>query len=448
MVHFWYCTVTGAVVTFYNEEDNIYSFESDFSKSWYVSMLLNEPEWTLVHAYHEAFPDYLNGKGNAERAKFVEANPEIIAESIKKAFDDFYYDDKLNYYVEYNGTVITNCGAKSAEELMVGDCYSYVKRDAAGNVDRWYTGSSCSYYIEELISYDTKSTITVSCNVKEDVISKYEAIWLKQEKIVIDTALYTGAYALAAILLLVYLICVCGKNKDGEYKNMWVDKIWLEAHLAFAGVFTVGAVFAWAYVIGEHLNRSFSQNAVFALIGAAVLLGSLALITALLSVVRNIKTERFLKTSIVLRVLTWIWRVFVKILKWIWRKTKASFKALKRALSQKTGAIVILMLFVYTALIGALGIVTYHSPIGLILAVLLFLFACIVVAYRAKDLDDIKRGAREIRGGNTGYKIAEVKSEDMKALAEDVNDIASRRRHTRSQGGLMSPWRQRSRRKE
>ncbi len=416
-------TVTGAVVTFYNEEDNIYSFESDFSKSWYVSMLLNEPEWTLVHAYHEAFPDYLNGKGNAERAKFVEANPEIIAESIKKAFDDFYYDDKLNYYVEYNGTVITNCGAKSAEELMAGDCYSYVKRDAAGNVDRWYTGANCSYYIEELISYDTKNTITVSCSVKEDVISKCEAIWLKQEKIVIDTVLHAAIFAFAAILLLVYLICVCGKNKDGEYKNMWVDKIWLEAHLVFAGVAGFSAVLLCANMIDALIGNRNAQIAL-SVIGTAAGAASFIVITSILSVVRNIKTERFLKTSIVIRVLTWIWRVFVKILKWTWRKTKASFKALKRALSLKTGAIVILMLFVYTALIGALGIVTYHSPIGLILAVLLFLFACIVVAYRAKDLDDIKRGAREIRGGNTGYKIAEVKSEDMKALAEDVNDIA------------------------
>ena len=53
-----------------------------------------------------------------------------------------------------------------------------------------------------------------------------------------------------------------------------------------------------------------------------------------------------------------------------------------------------------------------------------FGFACFVVSYRAKDIDEIRKGVSEVRNGNVAYKIPELKSEDMKALATNINDIA------------------------
>ena len=46
------------------------------------------------------------------------------------------------------------------------------------------------------------------------------------------------------------------------------------------------------------------------------------------------------------------------------------------------------------------------------------------MAYRARDLDAIKKGVSEVRNGNVAYKIPEVKCQDMKALAANINDIA------------------------
>ena len=53
-----------------------------------------------------------------------------------------------------------------------------------------------------------------------------------------------------------------------------------------------------------------------------------------------------------------------------------------------------------------------------------FGFACFVVSYRAKDIDEIRKGVSEVRNGNVAYKIPELKSEDMKVLAANINDIA------------------------
>jgi len=42
---------------------------------------------------------------------------------------------------------------------------------------------------------------------------------------VINTFTYTIVCAVVALLMLIYLICVCGKTSDGEHKNMWLDNI-------------------------------------------------------------------------------------------------------------------------------------------------------------------------------------------------------------------------------
>ena len=86
--------------------------------------------------------------------------------------------------------------------------------------------------------------------------------------------------------------------------------------------------------------------------------------------------------------------------------------------------IFITALLVYTALIGFFGVFLPEGPFWLILGILLFGFASFLIAYRAKDFDEIKKGVSEVRNGNIGYKIPELKCDDMKTLAGNINDIA------------------------
>ena len=424
--------VTDGIIAFYNDDEFIYNFESDFSQSHYISHLLNEPENVVFNAYHNAFYEYDEFGHPVDISNELSERKEEIAGNIQKRFDDFYYSDAINYFVQWNDVVITNCGAKTAEELMQGEYYSYVKRDSTGNIERSSSYETyISYWIEELMQFDDTSTITVSCNIKQDVADKYEAAWENQEKIVIGTIKNTAVYAIAALLLLIYLLCACGKNKDGEYTNMWIDNIWAEIHLAAVAGAGVGAAAVCVIVLDEYMSGHFPHNLIDPVIGAAAALGSLIIITSLLSIICNIKTRRLVETSGILLILRWAFRVlkwclniFRKAVKWIWRKNKSFWSVIFRMLSRKTGVILISMLFVYTTLIGILGIGTVVSPIWLIFGILLFCFACFIVAYRAKDLDEIKKGVREVRNGNVAYKIPELRCEDMKALASSINDIA------------------------
>lgn len=420
---------TDGALAYFNQEEEIYNFESDFSESWYISSLLSEPENLVYNAYRSVF--YVDdGTGLQHPIKDRIDSEEIrlaLVNNLEERFSDCYYSKMINYYVQWNDFVLTNCGAKNAEDLMQGEYYSYLKRDPGGYVERkmpndryMYRG----YLLEEIVIHDKTSTIIISCSVEEKAVAEYKAIWELQEGIVVNTFTKTIICAIAALILIIYLICVCGKTADGEYKNMWLDNVWLEGHLVSIAVFGIGGVALSFLVIDQYAYGDFPISLIYPILGSVSGLVSLILITSLLSIIRNIKTRRLIETSIILRILRWIWRLVVRIAKWVWRVTKTFWRTIFGMVSKKTGVILITMLFVYTAVVGMFGVLTIISPVWLLLVILLFGGACFVVAYRAKDLDEIKKGVSEVRNGNVAYKIPEVRCQDLKALAANINDIA------------------------
>ena len=423
--------LTGAdgIMEYCNQEEEIYNFENDFSESWYISNLLGDPENVVYNAYRSVFYEY-DGYGLQRPIEEDISSEEIrlkLENNLKERFAEYYNSGKVNYCVQWNDLVLTNCGAKSAEDLMQGEYYSYLKREPGGHIDRQMPNNKHiyrGYLLEEFEQFDQTSTIVIACSVDEDIVAEYKAIWELQEGIVIDTITYTIANAGIALLMLIYLICVCGKTPDGEYKNMWLDNVWLEGHLAAIAAFGVGGVAVCFLVIEQYAYGDFPRNLVYPILGAVSGLVSLVLISSLLSIIRNIKTRRLIETSIILRLVRWCFRTLKKIVRWVWRKNKAFWKAIFRLLSKKTGVILVGMLFGYTAFIGILGILTPESPLPVIIGVLLFGFAAFVVARRSVDLDEVKKGVSEVRNGNVAYKIPELRCEDMKALAANINDIA------------------------
>ena len=423
--------LTGAdgIMEYCNQEEEIYNFENDFSESWYILNLLGDPENVVYNAYRSVFYEY-DGYGLQRPIEEDISSEEIrlkLENNLKERFAEYYNSGKVNYYVQWNDLVLTNCGAKSAEDLMQGEYYSYLKREPGGHIDRQMPNNKHiyrGYLLEEFEQFDQTSTIVIACSVDEDIVAEYKAIWELQEGIVINTITYTIANAGIALLMLIYLICVCGKTPDGEYKNMWLDNVWLEGHLAAIAAFGVGGVAVCFLVIEQYAYGDFPRNLVYPILGAVSGLVSLVLISSLLSIIRNIKTRRLIETSIVLRLVRWCFRTLKKIVRWVWRKNKAFWKAIFRLLSKKTGVILVGMLFGYTAFIGILGILTPESPLPVIIGVLLFGFAAFVVARRSADLDEVKKGVSEVRNGNVAYKIPELRCEDMKALAANINDIA------------------------
>ena len=421
--------VTNGVMKYCEEEEEVYSLEKEFSESWYVQHLLDVPKDLMYSIYQNTFYrydeyDYTNKKVEKEPAELQET----LKNKIEEQFGNYNNFDKLNYYIQWNDIVLTNCGAKTANELLVGECYSYLElnKDGSTGYENTHEDSSHDYWhlYEVKQEFDDESTVIISCSIKEDAVNEYKAIWEKQEGIVID-AFYQGIACIVVMLLaLIYLVCVCGKNADGERKNMWLDNVWVEVHLAAMASVVVGAVALCWFILEEYSPRHFNTNSVYWSFCVMAAVVGLVVISSLLSIIRNIKTRRLFETSIILRVIRWCFRTIKKIVCWIWNKTKVFWKAIFRLLSKKTGIILVGMLFAYTLLVGILGILTPESPMPVIIGVLLFGFATFVVARRSADLDEIKKGVGEVRNGNVAYKIPELKCEDMKALAVNVNDIA------------------------
>ncbi len=401
-------TLTNGVTEFFEEKVRLYDFESNFSRSRHMSFLLDEPENTVFNAYMNLY--------RVGEDEITQPTREEMESAIEDALYNLHCTDNVNYYVRWNDRVFTNCGASSPEEVMYGEFFSYVKKAAnAAAVERNTEPYSrrMSYMIEELSRYDLESEIVVATSIKEETVESCKTIWQRQADIVQRTFIIALAFVAFAILLLIYLVCVCGKNRLGEYKNMWLDNIFAEIHLAFIGFSGFFAVMAYMVLLDEYFVGDFSHNMLFVAAGFLAAAAGAIILSSFLSIIRNVKCKRIVKTSIIFIVLIWIYKGL-----------RSFFRAIGYALSRKTSIILISFLLVYTAAIGILGILAAaHSGLWILVGVLTFLFASFLLSYRAKDLDEVKKGVSEIRGGNLAYKIPELHCEDMKLLADNVNCI-------------------------
>ena len=420
-------TVTNGIAEYGNEKEVIYRFENDFSEARHFSHLLDAPESAIFNAYHNFY--LVDGETETvDKERPLIVNGETIEQNIKKKLDDLYCADKINYYVKWNDTVFTNCGASSEQELMTAEFYRLATRDEKGNNE--IVSSQNRYYsyplLDELSLYDKTTSIVVCTSIKEEYANECKVIWDRQSTIINETFTSTIIYVIFALILFIYLLCVCGKNKDGEHKSMWLDNIWTEVHLVAMGGIGFGAVVLCVILLDEFYTGHFPLNMMNLVVGISAAITSAVVITSLLSIIRNIKCKRFVESSIIVRVIRWCFKIFVKVLVWLRNGFVGYRNLLFKTLSKKTGVILISMLFAYTALIGLFGIFTLEAGnlFWIFVGIALFGFASFFIAHRSKDIDEIKKGVSEVRNGNVAYKIPELKSEDMKALATNINDIA------------------------
>ena len=420
-------TVTNGIAEYGNEKEVIYRFENDFSEARHFSHLLDAPESAIFNAYHNFY--LVDGETETvDKERPLIVNGETIEQNIKKKLDDLYCADKINYYVKWNDTVFTNCGASSEQELMTAEFYRLATRDEKGNNE--IVSSQNRYYsyplLDELSLYDKTTSIVVCTSIKEEYANECKVIWDRQSTIINETFTSTIIYVIFALILFIYLLCVCGKNKDGEHKSMWLDNIWTEVHLVAMGGIGFGAVVLCVILLDEFYTGHFPLNMMNMVVGISAAITSAVVITSLLSIIRNIKCKRFVESSIIVRVIRWCFKIFVKVLVWLRNGFVGYRNLLFKTLSKKTGVILISMLFAYTALIGLFGIFTLEAGnlFWIFVVIALFGFASFFIAHRSKDIDEIKKGVSEVRNGNVAYKIPELKSEDMKALATNINDIA------------------------
>lgn len=405
--------VTIGIEGYCNEKSFIYDLESDFDDVQYLSDLLEDVESEIFIAFR-----------NFNLSEDKNDIGDTIEQSIEKRLNNLRSADKINYYVRYNNTVFTNCGAASENELITSQFYRLVSKNENGNIEiksnqkRYYT------IFDEILSFDKKTPIIACTSIKETYVNECRTIWDRQAAIVRDTFVTLLACIVVSLFTFVYLLCVCGKTKDGEHKLMWLDNIWTEIHLAFIVGIGGGAAVGYVLLIDEFVSWGYSHNLLNVITTFLAAIASTVVLTSLLSIVRNIKCKRFVESSIIFRVVRWsIKKIFI-FSKLVCKKIRKGGRLFLKTLSKKIGALLIGMLLVYTFLIGIFSICAEHSPMWLALGILLFGFASLVIAFRVRDIEEIRKGISEVRNGNVSYKIPELKCEDMKVLAANFNDIA------------------------
>jgi hypothetical protein len=214
-------TAINGVVDLYNEEEIIYNFENDFNDTDHFFSILHSPESTVFSVLHGLYNELDEDMRQEIQNGTATIDPELVEVKFREQLGCLYSKNEIDYFVEFNGTIFTNCGATHETELMNDPFFYHVSRDSEGFVKR-SSSHSLPYNhrpsIEEILPYDKTSNITIVTSVKEDYVAECKTVWERQASIINDTVKHSLAYSVIALILLVYLLCVCGKKEDGEQK--------------------------------------------------------------------------------------------------------------------------------------------------------------------------------------------------------------------------------------
>lgn len=436
---------TNGLAKFEDEKVQVYGFERSFNEARFFNNMLQEPEQIIFNVYDRYYEEkntsdvdeiktfYKTGKlivtpetevDEEIVNKSIEIDSELINQSIEQEIDNLYYLDQIDYCINLNGKILSNCGVTNPMDLTNNEFYMLVTNEK-GNVER--LSNSHRYYYSPLLENDyykiIDQSLTIATSVKPTIVNECRELWEKQREMVYQTIGSIFVFLLLGIISYIYLIIVCGKDKNGEIKTLFIDKVWIEIQVILLFAITFGGGAAWFVLMDEYFSGHFELDFINNCVAVISAIVSATVLFFTLSIFRNIKAKKFLERSIIFRIISWLWRIFVRVIKWIYRKTRDVLKTLFSALYLKTGIIIIGLLLIYTALVGICGILVPEGGFALIMGILFFCFASYLVARRSNELDKIKKGAKEIREGNLSYKIPEMKSEDMKIFATDINEI-------------------------
>lgn len=416
-------TAARGILDYFREGEGVYALEDSFSETRFFMPYLNAPADAIWNAYvfelGEAFPQ------GWDRTLTPEME-EAVGDAIGEWLSQMYCGDKINYYVAWNDRVFTNCGADSPEDLENDRFSLYIRRGGQGEFTRIYNRVVSQDYnsIAALYPYDSTSEIVVCTSVKEDYVTQCQGIWERQAVLVQDSVFYGAINAAIGLVLLVSLIWVWGRKADGTAVTTGLDRVWAEVRLAAMGASGVGGVaFCWV-LVDWNLQGRFPDNLTWLLVGLTAALAGFIILGCLLSLVSSGKNRQLLESSILFRLVRWLWRQLGKAARWLARKCRGCKASLLSALSHRLGIIALAGLFCYTAAVGLCGVLGIHNGFFILLGMLLFVVAALGAAWRIRELEEVKKGVREVGSGNGAYQIPELKSGDLQQLAHGINHIA------------------------
>lgn len=330
-------------------------------------------------------------------------------------------DSDWEYYINKDGKIYTNVQNASYEDFAKSDASIGIKH-INGEIESFT--NSAGYAINYGI-YDENSDYAVCLRMSEDSLRRNTASW----NVLMDNALKSInlifiliAVSIAAFVFMMFL--AGRKCEDKEIHLMTIDRMYVEFNLILTAGILAGTA-AGMFIVGELI---YMRNMTY-IISAAVLVGAVglsAVITLVMSVVRNLKNKTFLKRSLTAQIIAFLWklckrfiRYIIKILKEIKRYLSNLKKKIEvysgRNFSGKNVAILFIGYSIILSLFAAFAMVPF--------ALATIVVAVIVLLKRIEGFNKIKFGIEKIKNGDLVYKIEGCPDGVMGCMAEDINSI-------------------------
>ncbi len=397
------------------EGDPICDIGSSVEDNSHFHGLLRIPEEALMQAYW----DYAIGISGVPELKL----PDFYA-AVRQYLREHAYSSCIEYYVNLDGMVFAN--VKNLQELRTG----YYKFYAINHHGRreFYKGGG-NYLSPELndslIRKLPQEELTIAVRVAPYYAEDYTLLLEKQERILFVSWFQVGACTLGLILSLIYLICVCGKDKQGQQKELWVDRIWAEFHLLLAGAIALGAAYLTVVTVDAAFSAELPMDEAYLICGLLLPLAGGVMLSCILSLIRNLKAGLFAKRCVILLVLSklisWLWALCKFLWKWLCRFVKivSGMHGRKFVLVQT-----VTWFIFFRSNLALAAYVAEGDDGSLFMMYLSFAVVVVLMILRERDMERIQKGASRIRNGDLTHRIAEPIVARMKPLAQDINKIA------------------------
>ncbi|QOX64284.1 HAMP domain-containing histidine kinase [Anoxybacterium hadale] len=304
-----------------------------------------------------------------------------------KESDLVKFTDQSAYMIYREGSVMKN---PPAPEGFNGSLKNFDK-ELEKQLDRYYNDE-----LQVCIAYD------------ESFLAAKSAEFTEAKAEILQWVPMTLLCMLASLILLIYLLIFTGeRDEEGNLRLSRIDRIFTELQMIAIGIlfFGGGAIFFGLlmntvnYGVAYNDMRYFYSGPLYLNTLLAVVVGFVSASLGLcfiLSVVRNVKTGRFLNNSII-----WIAALA------LWKGLKAIYAG--SSLMRKVVLITLAVCLVSATVIGA--------PL---VAALILVFAPKWV----KKFEAVKNGVREVKNGNLSYKIPAQGDTVLDDLARDINEIS------------------------
>lgn len=380
-------------------KSEVYYFEESFDKSYFLSNVINNVSLELYNV----------------TSTYINNNSYDIKGYLDSNIDNNFFD----YCIIIDDQKFTNMEENKTNHQF----YYHLKTNSNKKITSEMNPEIRRFAV--FVSDFKNKNVDIYVGLTQQYINTCEEIWNEQRVFVNDIIGKVASLVLAGIILFGYLMIVTGKDAQGNLVNYAIDRLYIELKVFFMMVVTGLVTLVLMALIHRYTRGylSFDVIHLYTIIGGFIVFSTL--LEGILSFIRNIKAKTIVSKSIILSLM-------VLILKWMKGLFTIGFSFTSDILKQMTTFIwnymtisVLIVLFVFTAVIGLLGACATESIIFILIGLVLFVVLGYFVMMYLNNLYEIKIGVEKIKSGDINHKIKTLTFKDLDHLKDGINDMSN-----------------------